>query len=93
MIDDETIKMLELRLCDKPENAQIATNARIFEYTHLEDVFVMESDLYGNLMPKDSCFLAFNGTHGLIGKHLKIESLRNSTIEEIKLMVEANIEG
>jgi hypothetical protein len=93
MIDDKTINKLGLRLSDKPISAQIATGARIFEYPHLDNVFVMESDLYGNLMPEGSCFVAFIGTHGLIGKHLKIETLKNVTVEEIKLLVEANIEG
>jgi hypothetical protein len=53
----------------------------------------MESDLYGNKMPKDSCFLAFNGRHGLIGKHLKVETLKNATIKDIKEMIEINKEG
>lgn len=92
-IDDETINEIGLRLSDKTINAQIAPDARVFEYPHLDGVFVMESDLYGNLMPKDSCFLAFNGTHGLIGKHVKVETLRNATIEEIKELVETNTEG
>lgn len=92
-IDDATISKIGLRLSDKTMNAQITSDARVFEYPHLDRVFVMESDLYGNLMPKDSCFLAFNGTHGLIGKHLKVETLRNATIEDIQVMVEANTEG
>jgi hypothetical protein len=53
----------------------------------------MENDLYGNKMPKDSCFLAFTGQHGLMGKHLKVETLKNATIKEIKDMVESNNEG
>ncbi|MCW3109986.1 MAG: hypothetical protein JWQ09_4492 [Segetibacter sp.] len=76
-IDEETISKIGLRLSDEPINAQIAPNARVFEYPHLYKVFVMESDLYGNTMPKDSCFLAFYGHHGLIGKDLKVETLRN----------------
>jgi len=93
MIDDETISKLGLRLSNQPINAQIAIDARVFEYPHLDNVFVMESDLYGNRMPKGSCFLAFNGTHGLIGKHLKVETLMNSSVEEINLMVQSNTEG
>jgi hypothetical protein len=92
-IDDETISKIGLRLTDKTINAEIAPDARVFEHPDLDDVFIMESDLYGNLMPKDSCFLAFKGTHGLIGKHLKVESLRNSSIEEIRAMVEAHTQG
>ena len=83
-IDEETIDKLGLRLSDKPVNAQIASGAREFEYPGLENVFVMESDLYGNMMPKESCFLAFYGSHGLIGKNLKVETLKNASVEDIK---------
>ena len=92
-IDEEIISKLDLRLSDKPINAQIASGAREFEYPGLENVFVMESDLYGNMMPRDSCFLAFYGTHGLIGKHLKVETLKNASVEDIKRIVESNLEG
>jgi hypothetical protein len=53
----------------------------------------MESDLYGNTMPKDSCFLAFSGLHGMVGKHLKVETLKQLSIMEIKKMVHDNNEG
>ena len=92
-IDDDTIRKIGLRLSDKPINAEIAPGGRVFEYPHLDSVFVMESDLYGNMMPKDSCFLVFNGTHGLIGKHLKVDTLRKATVEDIKAIVESNTEG
>jgi hypothetical protein len=92
-IDEETISKIGLRPSDRSINAQIAPEARVFIYPFLEDVFVMESDLYGNKMPKDSCFLVFKGHHGLIGRHLKVEVLRNSTIKEIKDMVQSNCEG
>ena len=92
-IDPEIIDKLELRPSDQLINAQIAPGARVFEYPHLESVFIMESDLYGNKMPKDSCFLAFNGPHGLIGKHLKVETLKNASREDIKNIVESNQEG
>jgi len=92
-IDEETIKEVGLRLSDKPINAEIAPAARVFEYPHLENVFVMESDLYGNEMPKDHCFLAFHGAHGLIGKHLKIETLKHASVEDIKNMVQSNNVG
>ena len=89
----ETISKVGLRLSDEAINAQVAPGARVFEYPHLDKVFVMESDLYGNTMPKDSCFLAFYGHHGLIGKQLKVEVLKNSSVEDIRNMVEGNIEG
>jgi hypothetical protein len=92
-IDDETINNKGLQLSDKPINAQIAPNARVFEYPGLDNVFIMESDLYGNTMPEGSCFLAFYGNHGLIGKHLKIETLKNASAEDIKAMVESSSEG
>ena len=92
-IDEETINKVGLTLSDKPISDQIAPNARVFEYPHLDNVFIMESDLYGNTMPKNSCFLAFYGTHGLIGKHLRIETLRNASVEDIKNMVESHSQG
>jgi hypothetical protein len=92
-IDAETIKALGLRLSNKPINAETALSARIFEYPLLEHVYIMESDLYGNTMPKDSCFLAFNGQHGLIGKHLKVETLKRSSVTDIEKMVQENNEG
>lgn len=92
-IDEETISKIGLILSDKPVNAQIALNARVFEYPHLDNVFIMESDLYGNTMPKNSCFLAFYGSHGLIGKHLKVETLKNASVEDIKNIVESHSES
>lgn len=92
-LDEETISKIGLRLSDEQINAQVAPDARVFEYPNLDRVFVMESDLYGNTMPKDSCFLAFYGHHGLIGKHLKVEVLKNSSVIDIKNLVESNIEG
>jgi len=92
-INDETIRKVGLRISRKPINAQIAVNSRIFKYPHLKDVFVMESDLYGNTMPKNSCFLVFNGKHGLLGKHMTIETLVNATVADIRHIVESNMEG
>ena len=92
-IDEETINTIGLQLSSQLINAPTAPGARVFEYPHLENVFIMESDLYGNTMPKDSCFLAFYGTHGLIGKHLKIETLKKATVADIKSMVQTNAEG
>lgn len=92
-IDDETIKVMGLRLSSKPVNAETALNARVFEYPNLQGVYIMESDLYGNKMPKDSCFLAFSGQHGLIGKPVKVATLKHSTVMEIKQMVQQNNEG
>jgi hypothetical protein len=53
----------------------------------------MENDLYGNVMPNDSCFLAFYGRHGLIGKQITVEKLRNASTEEINDLVQINSEG
>ena len=92
-IDEETISKLGLRLTDNSINAQISPEARVFIYPFLEEVYVMESDLYGNKIPYGSCFLAFKGGHGLIGKHLRVEVLRNATLKEIKDMVQSNCEG
>ncbi len=45
-IDDETIKKIGLRLSEKRLNAETAIESRVFEYPHLENVFIMESDIY-----------------------------------------------
>jgi len=92
-LDDETIRQIGLLQTDNPINAQIAPDARVFRYPFLEDIYIMESDLYGNTMPKGSCFLAFSGKHGLIGMHLKVATLKSASVEEIKKMIEANAEG
>jgi hypothetical protein len=44
-------------------------------------------------MPAGSCFLAFYGSNGLIGKHLKIETLRNASSKDIENIVQRNDEG
>ena len=92
-IDAETVQQIGLRPSGKQINAHIAPNARVFEYPGLENVFIMESDPYGNVMPKGSCFLAFYGSHGLIGKHLRIAELEKASMEDIKKMVESHSEG
>ncbi|MCW3110465.1 MAG: hypothetical protein JWQ09_4971 [Segetibacter sp.] len=92
-IDEETIRKIGLRKSEQAINAQIAPNARVFEYPGLDNVFVMENDLYGNKMPKNTCFLAFYGHHGLIGKSMKIEILKNASKEDIKNIVENNKEA
>ena len=92
-IDDATIKAIGLRLTDKHINAQTALSSRVFEYPHLPGVYIMESDLYGNKMPKNSCFIAFNGKHGLVGKHMSIEILLNATVADIMHIVQTNSAG
>jgi hypothetical protein len=92
-IDEQTITKLGLRLSEKSINAQVAPNARVFEYPSLDNVFIMENDLYGNIMPLDFCFLAFYGQHGLIGKQLKVETLQKATVEEINAIVQSNNES
>jgi hypothetical protein len=92
-LDNETIQELGLQPTNKPVNAQIAPGARVYEYPGFENVYIMESDLYGNEMPEGSCFLAFNGRHGLIGKHLQIKTLKNISADEIRKMIENNTEG
>jgi hypothetical protein len=92
-IDEETIRQIGLQPSQKSINDAISPNARVFEYPNLENVYIMESDLYGNMMPKDSCFLAFYGRNGLMGRQLKIETLKKCSVEEIKKLVENNSEG
>lgn len=92
-IDAETIEALGLQQTDEGIHAGVSLSARVFKYPHLENVYIMESDLYGNTMPKDSCFLAFYGQHGLIGKHLRVDTLKHSNVMDIKKMVQENNEG
>lgn len=92
-IDNDTIKKVGLRLSEKTISEKTAAELRVFKYPHLEDVFIMERDLYGNPMPKDSCFLAFNGPHGLIGLNLSVERLKNSSTEDIENIVQHNNKG
>ena len=89
-IDDETIQKVGLTPSDVPLNAQVAPDARIFSYPDLPDVYIMESDLYGNPMPQGSCFLAFKGKYGFVGQHMTIEVLRKSNKETIKQLISAN---
>ena len=92
-LDKETIELIGLKISNKHINAQIAPESRVFDYPNLNDVYVMESDLYGNKMPKDSCFLAFYGQHGLIGKHMKVETLINASVQDINCLVAENKAG
>ncbi|MEP6615293.1 MAG: hypothetical protein ABJA57_01880 [Ginsengibacter sp.] len=92
-IDHKTIRKIGLKPCDKAFNDQVAPHARVFKYPFLENVFIMESDLYGNPMPKKYVFLAFFGTHGLIGRNLSIEKLKRATVQYIRKIVERNKEG
>ena len=92
-IDEETISRLGLILSAKQINATSTPHARVFEYPHLNNVFIMENDLYGTTMPEHSCFIAFNGKHGLVGKHLTIDELNKSTVEDIRKLVVDNCAG
>jgi hypothetical protein len=93
-IDEETIESLGLQLTARPLTAEaVPASARVYTYPHLEDVYIMETDLYGQPMPKDSCFIAFNGHHGLIGRTLKIEKLRRLAVSDIEKMVAENNRG
>ena len=92
-IDEETVSKLGLKLSNRDINAQIAPDARVFEYPGLDNVFIMESDLYGNKMPEGTCFLASLGNHGLMGRHLKTDTLKQASRDDIRAMVESNSEG
>jgi hypothetical protein len=92
-LDDETIRFLELKPVVTPLTAEIPSAGRVFAYPHLKDVYIMESDLYGNEMPEGSCFLAFPGTHGLMGEHLKIEALLTATPGDIMRLVKKDHNG
>lgn len=92
-IDEETISKLGLIITNKQINAPSTPHARVFEYPHLDNVFIMENDLYGTTRPEHTCFIAFNGRHGLVGKQLSIEELKNASAEDIRKLVADNSEG
>jgi hypothetical protein len=92
-IDEETISKLGLIITNKQINAPSTPHARVFEYPHLDNVFIMENDLYGTTMPEHTCFIAFNGRHGLVGKQLSIEELKNASAEDIRKLVADNSDG
>lgn len=92
-IDEETITKVGLQSSDIAISGQIAPNTRVFAYPHLDNVFVMESDLYGNVMPKNSCFLVFSGQHGFIGKKIKVETLKNASPEDVQKIIHSNEQG
>ena len=92
-IDEETISRLGLTISHKQINSQITPYARVFEYPHLDNVFVMENDLYGATMPEHFCFIAFYGRNGLIGKPMSIDELKNASLEKIRKLVVDNSEG
>lgn len=92
-LNDALIKHLGLKPASKSINVQIAPNARVFEYQAMDNVYLMESDLYGNEMPEGSLFLAFDGHSGMAGKHIKIETLQNSSVEDVRKMVADNDSG
>lgn len=78
---------------DSLVNAPIAPNTRAFHYPSLENVFIMESDPDGNVMPKGFCFLAFYGSHGLMGEGMKVDKLEAASKEEIQKLAESHSEG
>jgi hypothetical protein len=92
-LSKSVIAELGLRESDRNVNAQLAPDARIFQYPNIDNVYIMESDLYGNTMPEGSCFLAFEGRDGLMGKHIAIDTLRNCSEEDIKKIVSDNHDG
>ncbi len=92
-IDEKTINQLGLQPSDNPVNTQVTIPARVFKYPDLENVFIMESDLYGNEMPEGSIFLAYYGRNGLMGQQLKLDLLKNASVEDIRKIVESNSNG
>ena len=92
-LDSETIAALGLVKSEKSINASVAPDARIFQFSNIENVYIMENDLYGNPMPEGTIFLVFEGRAGLLGKQISVERLRNSSEEEIRKIVEDNHNG
>lgn len=92
-INIKTINDLELYQVGKAINAHTTSKARIFSIADLQDVYIMENDLYGNVMPMGSFFLAFNGRNGLMGIQILIDTLRKSSPSDIGKIVDANNNG
>lgn len=92
-IDESTIKKAGLQLSDEGNQVQAIPGTRKFKYPGLEGVYIMEQDLYGNAMPEGSCFLAFEGKHGLIGQPLPIETLRNTDAAGLQKIIDSNSNG
>src|SRR5829696_3843438 len=92
-IDEETIKSIGLQPADIPAGAQLARNARVFAFPGLQNVLVMESDLYGNPMQEGTCFLAVQGQHGLMGRSLHVEKLKTCSTDDVQKMVHGISEG
>ncbi len=93
-IEEATIESLGLQLTDTPLTAEaVPATARVYSYPHLDNVYIMETDLYGNPMAADTCFVAFKGPHGLIGRTLKIEKLTHLSVTDIEKMVADNNKG
>ncbi len=92
-LSDQLIKQLGLRPSGKTVNAPTASSDKVFAFLDVANVYLMESDLYGNKMPEGSLFLAFDTHSGLAGKHIRIETLHNSSVEDIRKMVADNDSG
>jgi len=90
-IGAEIIDSMGLRLTDRPVSSLLAVNARVYEFPTLQNVFVMESDFYGNPMPEGSCFLAYYGRYGYIGTDLPAEKLKETSAEDIKKMIQSSL--
>ena len=92
-LDQEIVNHIGLKPADIPAKSQLATNARVYRFPSMENVFVMESDLYGNPMPEGLCFLAVQGKHGLMGRPLRVEKLRTRSTADIQKMAQSISEG
>jgi hypothetical protein len=92
-IDDEIINSLGLQHTTISISAPSSVRVRAYSFPTLEHVYIMEKDLYGNQMPEGSCFLAVQGKHGLIGRSMHVDKLRNYSVAEIKSIVQKIQEG
>ncbi|MDB5253569.1 MAG: hypothetical protein JWP27_2738 [Flaviaesturariibacter sp.] len=92
-LSPQLIEKLGLTLSTDDVNAATNPDARVFRYPTLDRIYIMESDLYGNPMPANSCFLAFTGRNGLMGRHITIDALSKTSAEGIKQLVQDNTQG
>jgi len=91
-VSKQVISNLSLQLTDKLDTVSELTG-KIYKYPNIKDVYILEKDLYGNSMPEGYCFLAFSGSHGMIGRQLSLKTLEKASEEDMRILIESNEQG
>ena len=87
-VNEDIIINLGLQPTTIPISSPSTVGVRAYSVPTLEQVYIMENDLYGNPLPEGSCFLAVQGKHGLIGRSIREVKLRNYSAGEILNIVQ-----